>query len=84
MDDVQRSPIHIPKLMDVIERPTHFVRDAGGFRKTDAAFVEFIWADFFRRNIAVEDVTADFRAAVREAKRLAQSPLAKRIPGFIG
>ena len=78
-------PGSLKRLVDDVYRSlAGFVRDAGGFRKTDAAFVEFIWADFFRRNIAVEDVTADFRAAVREAKRLAQSPLAKRIPGFIG
>jgi hypothetical protein len=69
---------------DVYRSLAGFVRDAGGFRKTDAAFVEFVWADYFRRNIAIEDVTADFAKAVRHAKRLAKSPLAKRIPGFIG
>jgi hypothetical protein len=78
-------PGSLSKLVDDVYRSlAGFVRDAGGFRKTDAAFVEFIWADFFRRNIAVEDVTSDFRAAVRRAKVLAKSPLAKRIPGFIG
>jgi hypothetical protein len=86
---VRHTYHHLPgglnKLVDDVYRSlAGFVRDAGGFRKTDAAFVEFIWADFFRRNIAIEDVTTDFRAAVRRAKRLAQSPLAKRIPGFTG
>jgi hypothetical protein len=81
----QHLPGSLKKLADDVYRSlAGFVRDAGGFRKTDAAFVEFVWADFFRRNIAVEEVTADFRAAVRRGKRLAQSPLAKRIPGFIG
>ena len=78
-------PGSLMKLVDDVYRSlAGFVRDAGGFRKTDAAFVEFIWADFFRRNIAIEEVTSDFRGAVRHAKRLAQSPLAKRIPGFTG
>jgi hypothetical protein len=78
-------PESLKKLVDDVYRSlAGFVRDAGGFRKTDAAFVEFIWADFFRRNIAIEDVTSNFRAAVRQAKRLARSPLAKRIPGFTG
>lgn len=78
-------PGSLKKLVDDVYRSlAGFVRDAGGFRKTDAAFVEFVWADFFRRNIAVEDVTSNFRAAVNQAKRLAQSPLAKRIPGFTG
>ena len=86
---VRHTYHHLPgslkRLVDDVYRSlAGFVRDAGGFRKTDAAFVEFIWADFFRRNIAIEDVTANFRDAVRRAKRLAQSPLAKRIPGFTG
>lgn len=86
---VRHTYHHLPgslkRLVDDVYRSlAGFVRDAGGFRKTDAAFVEFIWADFFRRNIAIEDVTANFREAVRRAKRLAQSPLAKRIPGFTG
>jgi hypothetical protein len=78
-------PESLKKLVDDVYRSlAGFVRDAGGFRKTDAAFVEFVWADFFRRNIAIEEVTSDFRGAVRHAKRLAQSPLAKRIPGYAG
>jgi hypothetical protein len=86
---VRHTYHHLPESLrklgdDVYRSLAGFVRDAGGFRKTDAAFVEFIWADFFRRNIAIEDVSADFRAAVRRAKRLAQSPLARRIPGFTG
>ncbi len=83
--DYRFIPGHLKKLVDDVYRSlAGFVRDAGGFEKTDAAFVEFIWADFFRRNIAIEELTADFRRAVRHAKRLAQSPLAKRIPGFTG
>ena len=69
---------------DIYRSLAGFVRDAGGFDKTDAAFVEFVWADFFRRNIAIEEVKADFRKAVRQGKRLALSSHAKRIPGFKG
>lgn len=80
-----RLPGSLAHLTDDVYRSlAGFVRDAGGFRKTDAAFVEFIWADYFRRNIAIENVTADFASAVRHAKRLARSPLAKRIPGYTG
>ena len=71
------------KLVDDVYRSlAGFVRDAGGYEKTHTAFAEFIWADFFRRNIAIEDVSADFQAAVKQGLRLARSPLAKRIPGF--
>ena len=73
-------PNHLNELIDDIYRSlAGFVRDAGGYEKTRA---EFIWADFFRRNVAIEDVNADFHGAVRHAQRLARSPLAKGIPGF--
>jgi hypothetical protein len=76
-------PSRLDELADDVYRSlAGFVRDAGGFKKVDAAFVEFIWADYFRRNIAIEDVQKDFKAAVRRARHLAKSPHAKRIPGY--
>jgi hypothetical protein len=76
-------PASLDKLVDDVYRSlAGFVRDAGGFKKTNAAFVEFIWADYFRRNIAIEDIKANFMSAVRHAKRLARSPRARRIPGY--
>jgi len=84
---VRHAYTHIPDRLDELKDDVYrslagFVRDAGGFKKVDAAFVEFIWADYFRRNIAIEDVRADFKAAVRRAKHLAKSPHARRIPGY--
>jgi hypothetical protein len=77
-------PNHLNQLIDDVYRSlAGFVRDAGGYEKTRTAFAEFIWADFFRRNVAIEDVHADFHLAVRHAQRLARSPLAKGIPGFM-
>jgi hypothetical protein len=79
----QAIPTRLDELLDDVYRSlAGFVRDAGGYRKTPTAFAEFIWADFFRRNIAIEQVQTDFDSAVRDAKRLARSPIAKRIPGF--
>jgi hypothetical protein len=76
-------PSQVGQLVDDVYRSlAGFVRDAGGFDKTHTAFAEFIWADFFRRNVSIEDVTADFHQAVKDAERLAKSPLAKGIPGF--
>jgi hypothetical protein len=78
-------PGHLDKLVDDVYRSlAGFVRDEGGFEKTHTAFAEFIWADFFRRNISIEDLQADFYQAVFRAKRLARSPMAKGIPGFKG
>jgi hypothetical protein len=76
-------PAHLSQLIDDVYRSlAGFVRDAGGYEKTRTAFAEFIWADFFRRNVAIEDVNADFQRAVRRAQHLARSRLAKGIPGF--
>jgi hypothetical protein len=77
-------PYHLMDLVDDVYRSlAGFVRDAGGYDKTPTAFAEFIWADYFRRNVAIEDVRADFHAAVKAATRLAHSPHAKGIPGYI-
>lgn len=76
-------PRHLNKLVDDVYRSiAGFVRDAGGYDKTHTAFAEFIWADFFRRNIAVEDVAADFDGAVKRGYELARGSMAKHIPGF--
>jgi len=76
-------PSRLEALVDDVYRSlAGFVRDAGGYDKTPTAFAEFIWADFFRRNIAIEDVIADFDRAVEDAQALARNPIAKHIPGF--
>lgn len=78
-------PRHLGDLVDDVYRSlAGYVRDAGGYDKTRTAFAEFIWADFFRRTVPIEDLSADFHEAVRRAKFLARSPLAKGIPGFKG
>ena len=78
-------PCHLDQLVDDVYRSlAGYVRDEGGYDKTPTAFAEFIWADFFRRNVAIEDLTADFHKSVQRGVRLARSPIAKRIPGFKG
>jgi len=76
-------PRTLDKLVDDVYRSVAgFVRDAGGYDKTHTAFAEFIWADYFRRNIAIEDVLEDFAGAVKQGMELARDPMAKRIPGY--
>jgi len=76
-------PDCLGKLIDDVYRSlAGYVRDKGGYDKTPTAFAEFVWADFFRRNIAIETVRADFHTAVQAGVSLAQSKMAKSIPGF--
>jgi hypothetical protein len=76
-------PDSLGKLVDDVYRSlAGYVRDKGGYDKTPTAFAEFVWADFFRRNIAVETLHADFSMAVHAGISLAQSKIAKNIPGF--
>lgn len=78
-------PKHLEQLVDDVYRSlAGFVRDAGGYEKSQAAFTEFIWADFFRRQIAIEDVKADFKAAVAFGLTLARGDRARPLPGFHG
>jgi hypothetical protein len=78
-------PRHLEGLVDDVYRSlARYVRAAGGYEKTPAAFAEFVWADFFRRLIAVEDVRADFAAATERALKLARSRHAESLPGYAG
>lgn len=78
-------PHHLSGLVDDVYRSlARYVRDAGGFEKASTAFVEFVWADFFRRLIAIETVTSDFGAAVKTGTRLALGDEARGMPGYRG
>jgi len=80
-----KLPARLADLVDDVYRSLAcFVRNAGGYEKTGKAYAEFVWADFFRRNVAIEIVTGDFEAAVRTALPLARARLAKSLPGFKG
>jgi hypothetical protein len=80
-----RLPARLAQMVDDVYRSlAAYVRNAGGYDKTGKAYAEFVWADFFRRNVAVEIVTGDFEAAVRTALPLAKSHRAKSLPGFKG
>jgi hypothetical protein len=75
-------PASLVKLVDDPYRSlAGYVRNAGGYEKTPTAFAEFVWADFFRRSIAIEDLKANFQGAVKIALPLAKSHLAKGLPG---
>jgi hypothetical protein len=60
------------------------VRNAGGFAKDQAPFVEFLWADFFRPLIAARLIKQDLTRATRQGLKLARSAAARYLPGWSG
>lgn len=60
------------------------VRELKGYAKTKRPFGENKWARFFRANLTVLDINANFVTAVEEAMVLAKSPAAAaaRLPGY--
>lgn len=60
-----------------------FVRKAGGFENSDKNFAEFKWANFFReRRLLDNSGLKGLPSALEKAVKLAQSPAAKRLPGY--
>lgn len=61
------------------------VEDKNGIGKSSVPFFEFIWDQFFRKqNIKIGPTDADFNEAVDQAVKLALSPAAKNLPGYVG
>jgi hypothetical protein len=75
---------HLDGLVDDVYRSLAGLVRGEGFAKTPSPFAEFVWADFFRRLIPIEDVEADFDAAGRLAIPLARRERAKGMPGHVG
>lgn len=88
--DYGAIPSKVSKLRDDPYRSlAAFVRDAGGFAKDSAPFAEFLWADFFRPQISVEELNAAGSPALRSeavqhAVALARGPAARCLPGWTG
>ena len=78
-------PNHLEKLHDDPYRSlAGYVRNAGGYDKTPAAFAEFLWADFFRPRVVIGPTRADFNHSVQQALTLARSGAAANLPGYKG
>jgi len=60
------------------------VRQAGGFPKDQQPFAEFLWADFFRRRIAVKLIANEPGQALEKAMQLTHSAAASHLPGWSG
>ena len=60
------------------------LRRIGGFAKDTTPFSEFLWADFLRRRISGVTARDDFTKAIKQAMKLAKTPLASHLPGWCG
>jgi len=81
----QDMPRHIGDLADDPYRSlAGAVRQHGGFAKTPTPYSEFLWADFFRRQISAKQIERKFGLAVEKATVLARSHAAEYLPGFAG
>lgn len=82
--DPRSLPTRLADLRDDIYRSlAGAVRDAGGYRKSEVYFADNMWANFFRPRLKLDGTIEDFRRAVPAAVRLARSPEAADMPGYI-
>ena len=61
-----------------------FVRNAGGYAKTNVPLEEFRWADFFRQRLPLPKNDDEFDALVKRGLELAKSKSALGLPGYQG
>lgn len=60
------------------------VRDAGGFAKADAPFLDFLWANHLRASIARKTLERSPKQALSAALALARSKKSAHLPGWPG
>jgi hypothetical protein len=85
----RRSVEDLPKaLADLADDPYRSlageVRHAGGFPKDATPFAEFLWADFFRRRIALAQLKRNWAECLAQATQMCHSPAAAHLPGWSG
>jgi len=85
----RKRPVRdIPKKVKAMEDDPYrslagFVREGGGFQKSTTPYAEFIWADFYRKKIPAKALKKDFAKALISAKRMAHTPDAAGLPGYV-
>jgi hypothetical protein len=83
-----RKALYLPRdIRGVADDPYRslawFVRKAGGFENSDRNYAEFKWANFFRsRGLLDRNGLSELPRALPKAVKIAQSPSAKRLPGY--
>jgi hypothetical protein len=83
----RRDYRHIPKkLTELSDDPYRslagLVRSAGGFAKSHAPFAEFLWADYFRTRVRIDDAERATRKVISLAVDWAHAAEARYLPGW--
>ena len=60
------------------------VRNAGGYAKETTPFMEFIWADYFRKAFRAREIRAHWHSTLERAVALAHDRDAHFMPGWCG
>jgi len=79
----------IPKTLDDLEDDpfrslADHVEKLGGYAKTSMAYAEFLWADYFRERIRIDDTREGWENAVAAAMALTHEKDAQSLPGWSG
>lgn len=83
-----QDPLTLPKFIweltdDPYRTLAWMVREKGGFDKVDVPYLEFMWADFFRKRITLNGTTEfDLFKVLNQAIKLSKSEEANHLPGF--
>jgi len=59
-----------------------FVREGGGYLKSQTPYAEFVWAEYYRPLVALKLIKSDFNKALKLAMKLAHDVKAAHLPGY--
>jgi hypothetical protein len=85
-----REPLYLPFDMQGLSDDPYrslawMVREAGGFGNADEFYTSFPWVEFFRRKRLLRGgERRDLQRVLPAAVRLARSPQARKLPGYLG
>lgn len=85
----KKQPISaIPKkIRDMQDDPYRslagFVREGGGFLKSQTPYAEFLWADYYRPLVPLKLMKSNFGKALKQALKLSHQADATHLPGFV-
>lgn len=82
--NISLIPSSIKELKDDPYRSlASFVKRNHGFIKIPKPYIEFLWADFLRQHISVEEINKDITKATKKATQICTSEKASHLLGYI-